>query len=78
MQQQPVLVLVLLAVLTEAGGAIALLAENHTTAGVLVAVGTFLTAVGGALARSLVTPLANPKDNAGNQLVPPGSPPGDG
>ena len=56
MKNEPVLLLALVAVLTEAGGAMVLLAQNHTTAGLLVAGGTFLTGVGGALARSLVTP----------------------
>jgi hypothetical protein len=56
MKQEPVLLLVLVACLTEAGGALTLLAADHTTAGLLVAAGTFLTGVGGALARSLVTP----------------------
>lgn len=56
MKNEPVLVLVLVAVLTEAGGAVSLLAADHTTPGVLVAVGAFLTGVGGAVARSLVTP----------------------
>lgn len=55
-QREPVLLLSLVAVLTEAGGALVLLANDHTTAGLLVAAGTFLTGVGGALARSLVTP----------------------
>jgi hypothetical protein len=61
MKQEPVLLLVLganlkVACLTEAGGALTLLAADHTTAGLLVAAGTFLTGVGGVLARSLVTP----------------------
>jgi hypothetical protein len=43
-------------VLTEAGGALVLFAQDQTTAGILVAAGTFLTGVGGTLARSLVTP----------------------
>ena len=57
MKGEPILVLLLPAVLVEAGGAADALATNHTTAGVFLAVGTFLTGVGGALARSLVTPL---------------------
>jgi hypothetical protein len=57
MQSEPVLMVVLVAMLTEAGGAVSLLASDHTTAGVLVAVGTFLTGVGGAVARSLVSPV---------------------
>jgi hypothetical protein len=56
MKQEPVLLLVLVACLTEAGGALTLLATDHTAAGLLVAAGTFLTGVGGVLARSLVTP----------------------
>lgn len=56
MKREPVLLLALIACLTEAGGALALLANDHTTAGLLVAGGTFLTGVGGALARSLVSP----------------------
>lgn len=56
MKREPVLLLALIAVLTEAGSALVLLANDHTTAGLLVAGGTFLTGVGGALARSLVTP----------------------
>ena len=56
MKSEPVLVLVLVAVLSQAGGALTLLAADHTTAGILVAVGGLLTAVGGVLARSLVTP----------------------
>lgn len=56
MRSEPVLVLVIVAVMTQAGGALSLLASDHTTAGLLVAAGTFLTGLGGALARSLVTP----------------------
>jgi hypothetical protein len=65
MQSEPVLAVVLVAVLTEAGGAVSLLASDHTTAGVLVAVGTFLTGVGGAVARSLVSPVRAPKPVGG-------------
>lgn len=57
MKQEPVLAVVLVAVLTEAGGAVSLLAADHTTAGLLVALGGFLTCVGGAIARSLVSPV---------------------
>lgn len=57
MRSEPVLLLVAVAVLTEAGGALSLLATDHTTGGLLVAAGTFLTGVGGFLARSLVTPV---------------------
>jgi hypothetical protein len=70
MNRQPVLLLVLVAVLTEAGGAVILLANDHTTAGIAVAVGTFLTGVGGALARQMVTPMADPKTGEGEPLVP--------
>lgn len=56
MKSEPVLILVIVAILTQAGGALTLLASDHTTAGLLVAAGTFLTGVGGALARSLVSP----------------------
>ena len=56
MKSEPVLVLVLVAILTQLGGALTLLAADHTTAGLLVAAGAFLTGVGGAIARSLVTP----------------------
>jgi hypothetical protein len=56
MKSEPVLLLVLVAVLTEAGGAITLLGADHTTAGILVAAGAFVTGAGGYLARSLVTP----------------------
>lgn len=56
MKREPVLLLALIAVLTEAGGALTLLADDHTTAGLLVAGGALLTGVGGALARSLVSP----------------------
>lgn len=56
MKKEPVIVLAIVAVLTEAGGAVSLLASDHTTTGLLVAAGAFLTGVGGALARSLVTP----------------------
>jgi energy-converting hydrogenase Eha subunit E len=55
--REPVLLLALVAVLTELGGALVLLAYDHTTAGLLVAAGTFLTGVGSVLARSLVTPI---------------------
>jgi hypothetical protein len=58
MKSEPVLLLVLVAVLTQLGGALVLLSADHTTAGLLVAGGTFLTGVGGVLARSLVTPVA--------------------
>lgn len=56
MKSEPVLLLVVVAVFSQAGGAVTLLAADHTTAGVLVAVGGFLTGLGGVLARSLVTP----------------------
>jgi hypothetical protein len=56
MRSEPVALVVLMACLTEAGGALTLLANDHTQAGLLVAAGTFLTGVGGVLARSLVTP----------------------
>lgn len=57
MKREPVLIYALLpAVLTEAGASVTLLASDHTTAGILVAAGAFLTGVGGALARSLVSP----------------------
>lgn len=58
MKSEPVLLVVLVAVLTEAGGAVSLLAADHTTAGLLVALGGFLTGVGGAVARALVTPIS--------------------
>ncbi len=45
MKGEPILVLLLPAVLVEAGGAADALATNHTTAGVFLAVGTFLTGV---------------------------------
>jgi len=57
-KSEPVVLLVLVAVLTQLGGAVTLLAADHTTAGVLVAVGGLLTGVGGAIARSLVTPIS--------------------
>lgn len=57
MKTEPVLLLVLVAVFSQAGGAVTLLAADHTTAGVLVAVGGLLTGIGGVLARSLVTPV---------------------
>jgi hypothetical protein len=56
MKAEPVLLLVLVAVLTEAGGAITLLGADHTTAGILVAAGAFLTGAAGAITRALVTP----------------------
>jgi hypothetical protein len=62
MKQEPVALLAAVACLTEAGGALTLLTNDHTTAGLLVAAGTFLTGVGAALARSLVTPTS--KENA--------------
>jgi hypothetical protein len=61
MKSEPVLLLVLVAVLTQLGGALVLLSADHTTAGALVAGGTFLTGMGGVLARSLVTPLSKEK-----------------
>lgn len=64
MNREPVLLLTLVAALTEAGGALILLANDHTTAGLLVAGGTFLTGVGGALARSVVTPTGRAPDAA--------------
>lgn len=56
MKREPVLLLTIVAACTEGGSALVLLANDHTTAGLLVAAGTFLTGMGGALARSLVTP----------------------
>jgi hypothetical protein len=61
MKSEPVLLLAIVAALTQAGSALVLLAADHTTAGLLVAAGTFLTGVGGVLARSLVTPLSKEK-----------------
>jgi hypothetical protein len=61
MKSEPVLLLAIVAATTEAGSALMLLAADHTTAGALVAAGTFLTGVGGFLARSLVTPLSKEK-----------------
>lgn len=58
LKNEPVAVVVAIATLTEAGGAVLLLANDQTLPGVLVAVGTFLTGLGGALARSLVRPTA--------------------
>lgn len=56
MKNEPVVTLALVAVLTEAGGAVTAFASNMTTVGALLAAGTFLTGVGAAVARSLVTP----------------------
>lgn len=56
MKNEPVLVVVLVAVLTEAGGAVTAFASNMSTVGALLAAGTFLTGVGGVVARALVTP----------------------
>lgn len=57
MTREPVLLALLPAVLTEAGGTALLLANNHTTYGLLVAAATFLTGLGGVLARSRVSPV---------------------
>jgi hypothetical protein len=57
MTREPVVLALLPAVLTEAGGAVLLLANDHTTYGLLVAAATFLTGVGGVLARSRVSPI---------------------
>ena len=67
---QPVVLLVLVAVITQLGGAVALVAVDQTLTGILVAAGAFLTGVGGVLARSLVTPTARPQDGSGNPLTP--------
>lgn len=55
--KEPVLLYVVLpAVFVQAGGAVTSLASNHSLAGILLAAGAFLTGVGGALARSKVSP----------------------
>lgn len=65
MKSEPVLIVVLIAILTEAGGAVTAFAVDQTTVGLLVALGTFLTGVGGALARSLVSPVKATKPAQG-------------
>lgn len=70
MNKQPVLLAIIVALLTEAGATATLLAQDHTTAGIIVAVGGILTAIAGAIARTMVTPLAEPKTNEGTPLVP--------
>lgn len=69
--REPVLLIVLVAVLTELGGAVSLVASDHTTHGILVALGAILTGVGGAVARSLVSPTKHPKNAA---VAPPDTP----
>jgi uncharacterized membrane protein YphA (DoxX/SURF4 family) len=69
-QPQPVYLVVILAVLSEAGAAAALIVEDHTTLGIIVAVCTVLTAIAGKIAQSNVTPLASPRNDAGEALVP--------
>lgn len=66
MKSEPVLVLVLVAVLTELGGAVTAFASNMTTVGALLAAGTFLTGVGGAVARSLVSPVTRLRPGSGS------------
>lgn len=70
MPNEPVLITVILAVLTGAGAAANLLATDHTTAGIAAAVGTAITAALGFYARNKVTPLADPKTNDGEALLP--------
>jgi hypothetical protein len=67
---EPVLITIILAVLTGVGAAANLLATDHTTAGIAAAVGTAITAALGFYARSKVTPLADPKDDNGEALLP--------
>ena len=70
MKTNPVLITVVLAVLTGLGGALTLLADNMTLEGVIVALATLLTTVAGVLAKSWVTPLADPKVEVDGELVP--------
>jgi hypothetical protein len=65
MKSEPVLIVVLVAVLTELGGAVTAFASNMTTVGALLATGTFLTGVGGAVARSLVSPVSTRLSSGG-------------
>jgi hypothetical protein len=65
MKSEPVLIVVLVAVLTELGGAVTAFASNMTTVGALLAAGTFLTGVGGAVARSLVSPVSRGLSSGG-------------
>lgn len=59
MDREPVLIYVVVpALLTQLGTAAGLLASNHTTAGILLAVSGFLTGLGGALARAKVVPVS--------------------
>lgn len=53
---EPVLWALAPAVLLQAGAAAQQLAVDHTTAGIILAAGSFLTGLGGVLARSRVTP----------------------
>lgn len=56
-KQEPVLLFAVLpAVLVELGGAAQQLASDHSITGILLAAGALLTGVGGALARSKVSP----------------------
>jgi hypothetical protein len=66
----PVLLTVILAVLTEAASAAVLIAQDHTTVGIVVAIAGAVTAVCGVVARNMVTPLADPKDAQGRPLIP--------
>lgn len=70
LDRESVLLVVILAVLTEAGSALILIAQDHTAVGVAAAVGTVLTAVGGAIARERSTPTAEPRNAEGIPLVP--------
>jgi hypothetical protein len=70
LQTQPVLVLSMWAIVMQAAAALVLFARRQFVAGTLVGVSALVTGVGGALARSRVTPMAQPRDNDGDPLTP--------
>jgi len=54
---EPVITTIIIAIVTQLGGALVLLANDYTVPGILVAAGTLLTGIGGQLARSAVRPV---------------------
>jgi hypothetical protein len=67
---EPVLLLTGVALLSEAGAAVALAARRPRAAGVAVGIGAVATAFAGARTHDLVTPMARPRDRDREPLTP--------
>jgi hypothetical protein len=70
LQTEPVLLLMAASMLTQATGAVVLVAKRQRMAAVIAMAGVVLTGVGATLARSLVTPMSRPRDVDGDPLTP--------